>query len=173
MRTSIITTHLRPARNKLARAVAKSRRPLYRYIFFLTLGLIVAGVFLAGCGNAITLQPTATRRPSASPVPPSATLSPSVAPSSSQSATPTRTAGPTHTARPPTLTPIPTAALIGGRTSKIAFSSCDSAVPSACQIKVMNADGSDVIQLTNDNQVNCCPAWSPDGSRIAFVVKSS
>jgi Tol biopolymer transport system component len=35
----------------------------------------------------------------------------------------------------------------------------------------MNADGSDVIQLTNDNQVNCCPAWSPDGSKIAFVVQ--
>jgi hypothetical protein len=33
----------------------------------------------------------------------------------------------------------------------------------------MNADGSDVIQLTNDNQVNCCPAWSPDGSKIAFI----
>jgi TolB protein len=35
----------------------------------------------------------------------------------------------------------------------------------------MNADGSGVIQLTNDNQANCCPAWSPDGSKIAFVVQ--
>ncbi len=31
----------------------------------------------------------------------------------------------------------------------------------------MNADGSDVVQLTNEDDVN--PAWSSDGSRILFI----
>ena len=36
------------------------------------------------------------------------------------------------------------------------------------EIYVMNADGSDVIQLTDNRGFDRSPAWSPDGSRIAF-----
>jgi len=32
----------------------------------------------------------------------------------------------------------------------------------------MNADGSDQTRLTNDTAVGNAPAWSPDGSQIAF-----
>ena len=32
----------------------------------------------------------------------------------------------------------------------------------------MNADGSNVTRLTNHPESDCCPAWSPDGRRIAF-----
>ena len=37
------------------------------------------------------------------------------------------------------------------------------------QIYVMNADGSDVVQLTNQPGGNGSPSWSPDGQRIAFI----
>src|SRR6266566_2376774 len=36
------------------------------------------------------------------------------------------------------------------------------------QVFVMNADGSGITQLTNGSYKNSYPAWSPDGSRIAF-----
>jgi len=36
-------------------------------------------------------------------------------------------------------------------------------------IYTMNADGSDVKQLTTDKEYDAGPVWSPDGSKIAFV----
>jgi len=37
------------------------------------------------------------------------------------------------------------------------------------QIFVMNADGSNVTQLTNNNNDNQYPTWGPNGQQIAFV----
>ena len=37
------------------------------------------------------------------------------------------------------------------------------------ELYVMNADGSDVRQLTKNNDIDADPSWSPDGDRIAFV----
>jgi len=37
------------------------------------------------------------------------------------------------------------------------------------ELFVMNADGSELVQLTDDASDDSSPAWSPDGSRIAFV----
>src|SRR6266576_5917557 len=37
------------------------------------------------------------------------------------------------------------------------------------QVVVMNADGSGVTQLTSGSYKNSHPAWSPDGTRIAFI----
>jgi Tol biopolymer transport system component len=36
-------------------------------------------------------------------------------------------------------------------------------------IYVMNADGSNIGRLTDDPSTDLLPAWSPDGSRIAFI----
>jgi hypothetical protein len=38
------------------------------------------------------------------------------------------------------------------------------------QIRVMNADGSDVRELTSDHGLHIFPTWSPDGSQIAYVA---
>ena len=38
----------------------------------------------------------------------------------------------------------------------------------ADEIYVMNADGSNQVRLTNNPAYDMSPAWSPDGTRIAF-----
>ena len=54
----------------------------------------------------------------------------------------------------------------GGSGDRIAFTSDRNG---DYEIFVMNADGTDVRQLTNNYGTNdWCPSWSPDGGRIAF-----
>ena len=38
-------------------------------------------------------------------------------------------------------------------------------------IYVMNADGKDIMQITDDDAWDTSPSWSPDGRRIAFVSR--
>ena len=56
--------------------------------------------------------------------------------------------------------------------TKIAFvSDRDSNNPDTMgniEIYVMNADGSGQTRLTSGSAINCCPSWSPDGTKIAF-----
>jgi Tol biopolymer transport system component len=60
--------------------------------------------------------------------------------------------------------------------ARIAFESTrDDPSPGLCapnclyQIYVMNADGSGVTRLTNNQANDLFPAWSPDGARLAFA----
>ncbi|MFC1574363.1 TolB family protein, partial [Candidatus Latescibacterota bacterium] len=50
---------------------------------------------------------------------------------------------------------------------KIAY---DSVIDGVADICVMNADGSDVVNLTQDNFKDFEPVWSPDGKEIAFAT---
>src|SRR3990170_128896 len=54
-------------------------------------------------------------------------------------------------------------------TGKIAFASCRAVKPAdqVCDIYVINADGSAQPRLTHNGAIQ--PAWSPDGSRTAFI----
>jgi hypothetical protein len=77
--------------------------------------------------------------------------------------TPTPTPAPTATPVPtPTPVPVPTPILPPGGNGKIAFQR------NANEIFVMNPDGSSQINLTNTQAQEWYPAWSPDGTKIAF-----
>ena len=110
------------------------------------LALMLAGSSLPGCSNAATPMPTPTPTELATAHPPA-----------------------------PSLTPIPTVTLITISPGGIAYNFCsgDSFGRGedfrTCEIYIMNADGSKPIRLTDDDTWDCCPAWSPDGTRIVFV----
>ena len=72
---------------------------------------------------------------------------------------------PTATQRP-TQTPAPTATLIGGGAGQIAYVSNLTGLP---QIYLMNADGTAQRQISDMPEGACQPAWSPDGTRLAFI----
>ena len=88
------------------------------------------------------------------------------------SATPTATIAPTATLTPtqtavPSATPAPQEETLPPVNGVIAFYSDRDGNP---EIYVMNADGSDVVRLTDDPAFDDSPALSPDGTQIAFLT---
>jgi eukaryotic-like serine/threonine-protein kinase len=55
---------------------------------------------------------------------------------------------------------------VGGGTGQIVFASSRSVVP---QLYLINADGTDLTQLTNMENGACQPSWSPDGKQLVFI----
>ena len=54
----------------------------------------------------------------------------------------------------------------GGSTGEIAFASDRNGTP---QIYIINADGSNLRQVTNEISGACQPSWSPDGLKLVFT----
>jgi serine/threonine protein kinase/Tol biopolymer transport system component len=67
---------------------------------------------------------------------------------------------PTETVSPPTPTPL------GGGLGELAFASTRTGVP---QVYIMKSDGSNIRQVTNEQDGACQPDWSPDGTRIVYI----
>ncbi len=88
----------------------------------------------------------------------------------SDTSTPTKTSVPTLSV--PSITPTftqtvaPTATLLGGGYSQIAFASTRSGLP---QVYVVDSAGQDVQQLTHMPDGACQPDWSPDGLHLVFI----
>ena len=58
----------------------------------------------------------------------------------------------------------------GSSGDRIAFTSWDGdSSDGDFEISVMNADGTGVQQLTDNDNFDWTPSWSPDGDRIAFA----
>ncbi len=109
-------------------------------VLAVSLGLL-ALLLVGACGAEETPTPTPTTAPIATAIP---------------------TAVPTTT---PTLTEPPPPPTISSGANKIAFTSDRDG---NIEIYIMNTDGSDPIRLTDDLAVDSGPAWSPDGTKIAF-----
>lgn len=112
---------------------------------------------------------------------PSATLMPSDNPIIDPSESPTQTSQPSATSTPieiPTELPTvqatavltPTETPTGGGAGQIAFVSDRTGTP---QIWLSNVDGTDLVRLTNFEEGACQPAWSPDGTQLAFISPCS
>lgn len=72
---------------------------------------------------------------------------------------------------PLTDTPLPaTPTPLGGGLGEIAFASTRTGIP---QIYLMRSDGSNLSQLTNEQDGACQPDWSPDGKKIVYVSPCS
>ncbi len=61
---------------------------------------------------------------------------------------------------------LPTATPQGGGWGELAFASKRTGLP---QIYIMRSDGSDVRQVTNEQDGACQPDWSPDGLKIVYI----
>ena len=103
--------------------------------------------------------PTSQQLPTVTPVTavPTATATP---------VAPTSTLLPTLEATPTTEVVVPVATALGGGTSQIVFSSTRSGIP---QLYLVNADSTDLTQLTIMEKGACQPSWSPDGSQLVFI----
>lgn len=114
--------------------------------------------------NGPPLAPDATQTS-----PPLPTVTPLTPPptGTATSFSPTETLAPTVAVTPTPDNPVgPIATLLGGGTGQIVFASTRSGIP---QLYLVNADGTDLTQLTIMEKGACQPSWSPDGSQLVFI----
>lgn len=128
--------------------------------------LAATGLVLLVACQGLSPEPTATPTPSATAVPTTTPL-PTDTPTPTE-IPPTATDTPTPTKTPrPTATPTPTIPPLWGRfPGSIVFTGIDS---NGIQLYLIDMQTRDIRQLTDNQEINILPIWSPDGSRIAYA----
>lgn len=143
----------------------KGRPSTWLFIAPVILILLLVGV---GGGYMLfsALAPTATPQPThtlAPVIPPTNTLAPTEPPTDAPTNTlvpPTET--PTFTPEPPTATPAPSRPVVGGA-DQVAFIASN-------EVWLMNMDGSELTQLTNDNRLPKTDLqWIPGARTLVFI----
>ncbi|OQX63568.1 MAG: hypothetical protein B5M51_04930, partial [Anaerolinea sp. 4484_236] len=131
-------------------------------IVWIIAGVVVVGLLGLGLLSKLLLPLPATGR---TPSPTIRATSTSIANELAPVSSPTEEIIPSITIASPTETPVPTVPalpVIGGA-DKIAFIRNN-------DIWMMNVDGSDLLQLTNDNAQKSKLQWLPDGKTLIYVV---
>jgi len=127
------------------------------YLLFPDIGEQVLALFSGG-GQAteMVLRPSPTSRPTDRPSRPTLTEAVVALPTATQTL-------PVATDEPagPVTTP-----LGGGENGQVAFASDRSGKP---QIWLVDLDGNNLTQLTDESGGACQPTWSPDGQRLAYI----
>ncbi len=173
------------SRNRPVSRKSGTKRALWLFLFIFGMILLAGGIvayisdpaipaqtmaFIRGATTSLpvafpeqsTATPTVTLPASPTPtevvvLPPEDTLTPTA----TDTPVPTATDLPTET---PTLTPVPT--FMGGGAGQIAFASDRTGT---VQIYLINADGTNIIQITDLTGGACQPDFSPDSKKLVFI----
>lgn len=145
--------------------------PIWLWIILaLAIGGIGSSMLLTGNDSGFSFIATQTSTPSITPSPtltftptftPTPTRTPTNTPTLTSTNAPTPTSTPTATS-PPTPTPTP----LGGRSGQIVY---QSDVDGDMEIYLYDLSTGDSRKLTNNNDVDKHPSWSPDGNQIVFI----
>ncbi|MGZ6346900.1 MAG: protein kinase domain-containing protein, partial [Anaerolineales bacterium] len=175
-----------PPPSRPSRKSRRARLWVFLSIFLLTIVVALGSILVfwspftkAILGKLITSTPTSLVASALDT--PAAQVETSLVSTATQSNPNSLSPSPTFTRTPlpsltpfqtPTLTETPaaTATSMGGGFSQIAFASDQTGMP---QVYIMNADGSNPMQVTNLTFGACQPSWSPDGKRLVFTSPCS
>ena len=149
--------------------------PVLGVIFVLALGAGLFGLFQSGIiklnlPGAVTaststgVQLNAPTETNTAPAPTTGLTQPPATLAATDAPTDIPTPAATDT---PAASPTPAQTPIGGNSGQIAFVSERDGAP---QIFIMGVDGTNPTRLTSLPDGACQPAWSPDGTKIAFVT---
>ncbi|HKZ55986.1 MAG TPA: protein kinase [Anaerolineales bacterium] len=159
---SVAPPEAKPARRRPSPGRDRLLIPVLIVVFLLGAGSM--GAVLLG-GLLRETSPTPTQSFSPGTTLPVVALGEDLTPTPTASQRPTPTQAATETPAP-SATPTPTGTPLGGGSGEIAFVSDRLGAP---QIFLMNADGTQLTQLTTIPDGACQPAWSPDGLSLLVV----